>query len=231
MAKAIEVRARDARITTLHAEGFTSRHIADRLGVALHIVQHRLRVMKLNPNSYHHKIVVKDDGSVDCSKCGRNLLLKDLPIQVRKKYSYRLSYCQDCRSGQTKVVLAKNFDSWMAQKFSNVKSHAKSKGVLFTITKEEIYRLFDRQAGKCFYTGVEMVLCVQRGWYPTALSWDRVRSEDGYVSGNVVLCTARVNAIKRDMTLEEMREWTPSWYARITQFIGEGDGRFYRATV
>jgi len=231
MTKAIEIKARDARITILHTEGFASRNIADRLGIALHIVQHRLKILGLVPNPYHHQIVIKNDGSVDCSKCGKNLRLEDLPVQVRKKHSYRLSYCQSCRTKQTKAILAGDFDSWMSQKFSNVKSSAKSKGIPFTITKEEIQRLFDQQAGKCFYTDVEMTLYVQGGWHPTALSWDRVRSEYGYVSGNVVLCTARANAIKRDMTLEEMREWTPSWYVRVVRFIGENNGGFYRATV
>jgi hypothetical protein len=231
MGTKIEMRVRDAEITILHAEGFASRHIADKLGLALHIIQQRLKVLGLNSNPYHHQIIIKDDGSVDCSKCGKNLRLVDLPMQVRKKHSYRLSYCRDCRTNQTKAVLAGGFDSWAAQKFSNVKSSAKRRGIPFTITKEEIYRLFEKQSGKCFYTGVEMTLHVQRGWSPAALSWDRVRSVEGYVSGNVVLCTARANAIKRDMTLEEMREWMPHWYARVVQFMEEGDGRFYRATV
>jgi hypothetical protein len=46
------------------------------------------------------------------------------------------------------------------------------------------------------------------------LSFDRFDTTQGYAWGNVVLCSNRANSIKRDLTLQELRVWIPSWYER-----------------
>ncbi len=48
---------------------------------------------------------------------------------------------------------------------------------------------------------------------PNLFAW--VRFDDGYTLGNVVLCTYRANSIKRDVSLDELREWMPGWYDRL----------------
>lgn len=49
------------------------------------------------------------------------------------------------------------------------------------------------------------------------ISIDKIIPEKGYVEGNVVLCTNRVNTIKSDLSLEEMKEWIPSWYQKVVE--------------
>jgi CTP:phosphocholine cytidylyltransferase-like protein len=44
-------------------------------------------------------------------------------------------------------------------------------------------------------------------------------SKDGYIHGNVVFCCSRINMMKNNMTLDEMREWTPGWYQRVCAFF------------
>jgi len=41
------------------------------------------------------------------------------------------------------------------------------------------------------------------------------------VKGNVVLCVARVNTIKSDVSLNEMKLWMPGWYERIVDMWRE----------
>ena len=47
------------------------------------------------------------------------------------------------------------------------------------------------------------------------LSFDKIISEKGYTKENIVLCTYRANAVKQDLTLEEIKKWLPIWYEKI----------------
>ena len=62
-----------------------------------------------------------------------------------------------------------------------------------------------------------------RGSNPNQLSVDRIIPELGYIKGNIVLCTQKVNLVKNNLTLREMSEWTPGWYGRVIQKF-EDDG-------
>jgi IS30 family transposase len=44
---------------------------------------------------------------------------------------------------------------------------------------------------------------------------DKITPAHGYVKSNVVLCVARVNTIKSDVSLGEMKLWMPGWYQRV----------------
>lgn len=60
-----------------------------------------------------------------------------------------------------------------------------------------------------------MEIQLGRGKSHSAASVDRVDNSIGYLVGNVVLCTTKVNLIKRDVTLDEMKDWMPGWYQRV----------------
>ena len=49
------------------------------------------------------------------------------------------------------------------------------------------------------------------------MSIDRVDVTKGYTIGNVVLTTNRINRVKSDLTLEELAEWVPKWYQRVSE--------------
>ena len=71
------------------------------------------------------------------------------------------------------------------------------------ITKDFILELFNKQDGKCFYTGVPFRL--QEGIFSPSL--DRKLPSIGYFKDNVVLCLAGVNYAKSDSTIEEFQEF------------------------
>ena len=60
------------------------------------------------------------------------------------------------------------------------------------------------------------------GRLPTTISVDKVDPRGGYTPDNVVLCAARINSMKNDVTLEEMREWMPKWYERVIAEVRTG---------
>lgn len=93
--------------------------------------------------------------------------------------------------------------------------------------------LWQWQRGLCFYTDRPMGMSLGTGTDPNSVSVDRVDASKGYIPGNVVLCLHRVNSVKQDLSLEEMREWTPGWYARVIErlpaltasVVAQPDGR------
>ncbi len=54
-----------------------------------------------------------------------------------------------------------------------------------------------------------------------SLSVDRIIFDDNYREGNIVLAINKVNVVKSDMTLTEMKKWTPQWFDKINQFYSE----------
>jgi len=78
----------------------------------------------------------------------------------------------------------------------------KGKNIEFNITKDFLRELWDKQNGKCFYTGIEME-AFSIGKHPNQPSLDRRNSEKGYVKENVVLCCQSINFAKSCYTEEE----------------------------
>jgi transposase-like protein len=76
--------------------------------------------------------------------------------------------------------------------------------------------LYAKQQGKCFYTDLPLP-CRLRPYHERkqSLSVDRIVPGRGYMKGNVVLTSFRINSLKSDATLDEMRCWMPDWHSRI----------------
>ena len=97
-------------------------------------------------------------------------------------------------------------------------AQAKRLGNTVSITPEDAENLWSLQKGLCFYTDIPLVVQSGQGSCPESLSFDKIVPPLGYVSGNVVLCTRKANAVKQDLTLEEMQTWLPGWYNRVITF-------------
>ena len=101
---------------------------------------------------------------------------------------------------------------YVAKKYINKLDNARSKNIEFSLSLSEFSKIVGRK--KCFYTGVTMRK-------PTGLNstdcndltLDRIDSNKGYVSGNVVACTRAANNLKGiwenplfDLTVENARD-------------------------
>lgn len=56
--------------------------------------------------------------------------------------------------------------------------------------------LYEKQKGKCFYSGIDMKLSSETKADPFLISVDRIISNKGYVEGNIVLCCLGMNWLK-----------------------------------
>jgi len=207
----------------LHKEGKTNRGIADNLGIHHGTVAVVLKKHGLECNGpKRHKLDRLGDGTARCSRCGGIRPEVEFLVNRRgKKYEYPLSYCFDCRRTRDYLIVNTSQERYVHRVFMHLRRRAKRDGTKCTVTKDHIWHLFQQQDGKCFYTGVPMRCQVGKGPSNESLSIDKIRSADGYVFGNVVLCTRRANTMKSDATIAEMKEWMPVWYARVQKFLGE----------
>jgi hypothetical protein len=86
----------------------------------------------------------------------------------------------------------------------NAKRRAESKNIPFSITKEDIRKLFEHPF--CYYLGTPLIPSLG-GFSPeTSPTLDRVIPDNGYVLGNIVLCSFRANGIKDRATLEDLKQ-------------------------
>lgn len=153
-----------------------------------------------------------------CNKCGEGKSKDQYPIQRKgKKYESMSGYCRSCRKKQMYSNLNNDIDKFLADRHNRLIIRANTSKIPITITREEFLKLYHKQKGKCFYTNAEMIWGVGKGLNRNSLSIDRIIPEVGYTSENTVLCCNRINSIKQDMTLLELKEFIPKWYKKITE--------------
>jgi hypothetical protein len=91
----------------------------------------------------------------------------------------------------------------------NSRKRASKKGLNFDIDKEFILNLFDKQGGKCFYSGVSLNIVKEDSSTfhdPLKMTLDCIDPKLGYTRGNVVWCAYCVNAFKQKMPANQMFE-------------------------
>lgn len=108
----------------------------------------------------------------------------------------------------------KTQDNMIAQfllKKSSQCKRRRSKVLEYNLTLEYIKELLLKQEYKDYYTGL-----VPENYEDYSL--DRIDSNLGYIEGNVVITTNRVNAMKNDMSTEEFKKLISDLYNNITNF-------------
>lgn len=86
--------------------------------------------------------------------------------------------------------------------YSNLKYRAKKRGMRVNLTLKDLIDQWQKQDGKCYYSGIELQQC--KGKKPDQGSLDRVKSHKGYIKGNVVwVCYMAQNA-KNEHSEEEL---------------------------
>jgi hypothetical protein len=87
----------------------------------------------------------------------------------------------------------------VAKKLVAIELSATSRGKDFDLSLKTIRRLL--KAKNCFFTGVEMN--DQHG-HQNQRTLDRLDNEKGYVEGNLVACTKKVNNLKGSLSVQDI---------------------------
>ena len=99
---------------------------------------------------------------------------------------------------------------YLLKKSSHCKRH-RNKILEYNLTIDYIRELLLKQEYKDYYTGL-----IPENYEEYSI--DRIDSNLGYVEGNIVITTNRVNAAKNDMTTEEFKKLISDLYNNITNF-------------
>jgi hypothetical protein len=85
------------------------------------------------------------------------------------------------------------------------KKNAKARGILFELTISDLKDQFNKQDGKCCYTGQDMTVPANflRIFDPEIASIDRINPDMGYIQSNIQLTTKKINFMKYRMSHEE----------------------------
>lgn len=97
-----------------------------------------------------------------------------------------------------------------------MKQHAKERGQDCTVGLDDLKVQWDRQQGRCPYTGWELENARTSGHRigrsPRKASVDRKDSKQGYVPGNIQFVSMMANFAKNDFTEDQLREFCEAVY-------------------
>lgn len=83
------------------------------------------------------------------------------------------------------------------------------------LTTEYLLGVFEKQGGKCYYTGESLEMLRIFEWkekFQNSISLDRLNPEKGYMRGNVVFCSYVINTMKGTLTEQK-------FYDRMRQIL------------
>ena len=208
----------------LFNEGLSNRQIAKELEVHHSSVSNWLKKLNISRSQHQQPIEIIDENNAKCSKCNEIKPLNE--FQFGRKgtdQEYRFSYCNSCRKKQTYDNLNSDYRKFIKNSFQKLKRRANTENIPFDLTYEYIIDMYEELNGECFYSNSKMILEVGKGHNANSLSFDKIIPEIGYVEGNVVLCSNRFNTIKSDLSLEELKIYTPMFYEKIcnSKFINK----------
>lgn len=212
----------DKIIKIYNSGNFSNNAIAEQLKIDKDTVTRYLAQAGMSSKFYQKTNLLQiDDNTVICNKCGNPTPIIEFQY-IRKGLDseYRLAYCNKCRKKQHYENLNSDVRKFLSNVYNRTKRRSKKLNILFNINKDDFIEQYFNQSGKCFYSDIEMRIKVGDGFDKNALSVDKIIPENGYVKGNVVFCTNRINTAKSDFTLSEIKEYMPKWNDRIEKFLG-----------
>ena len=140
-----------------------------------------------------------------CATCKDTKSVNDFYFDEQNQRHH--SSCKLCSKNRTTKwvkTLAESSDPNDILKFTiykilqSTRSNAKVKHILCELNTDFLTLLYNKQQGKCYYTGTPMTLRsnghLNRD--PLLISLDRLNSNEGYTPTNTVLCCWGCNALK-----------------------------------
>ena len=205
------------KLLKLHAQGLSNSAIGRKLGVSFKTISNNLDSYGLKSNYKPSAQDVKN-GMYRCRICN-NFLDKER-FEINKGGASWRQDCKKCRNVNTVMRRYSDQERQVSTRMVKQRMLAKELGIPFDLDIDYLIELLQKQEYKCFYTDVPLVFQKYKSGLSKKLtpSLDKIIPGKGYVKGNVVWTLYRINLIKNDMSLEEMKVWTPDWYKRIMNY-------------
>ena len=155
---------------------------------------------------------IEKRGSMICAYCYLDKPLKAFKPyknRVNKNYTSYSSSCYECDKTRHKKCDKKpltRLDQRITVTLNSARQRCLRSGKQFDLTKEFILDLFEKQQGKCFYTGIDLLIVPDESNYH-CLSIDRLDSNKSYIKDNVVLCCWIINRIKSNLSVKDFIQY------------------------
>lgn len=207
--------SRETQIMEMYVDGMTQSEIASKLKMC------RKGVAIVTNRQLDREIQENKKKCICCKEEKELTNFKWIPDQKRPGGKWYYRECLKC--AYVKIIKSAEYETnkvrFFRLKLDGVKKRCKEKGIRYDLTPEYCIELYEGQDKKCFYTDEKLILLIKKDNHRAKghISFDRVDPTRGYEKGNVVLCQNRVNTIKSDCSLEEMKAWMPGWYKRIME--------------
>ncbi|MDO8610966.1 MAG: hypothetical protein Q7R95_10580 [bacterium] len=202
------------KLIKLRKDGFTIREISKILNKNKYSVEEKCSLLKIKPPENWTKdqdILLKELTSKE------NKIL-DIALKLNKTYAQ--IYNRIARLGLTSDGISKRKEMRnFRKKFGNsilikligcrhskIQYKCTKENLSFDLTREFLLEIYNKQNGKCFYSGIEMELDhkkLKMNDNPYLLSIDRIDSDKGYTQDNIVLCCLFCNTMKSTFSVKE----------------------------
>lgn len=138
-----------------------------------------------------------------CSKCGSTKKIDRFEMSK----GYRSNICRRCRSRGKRKRISESPYAYLNNLYGQL-SHKRRKTHGFSISKEDLYKIYDKQQGICKYSGLPMTYIKDgSGYHLTNISIDRLDNDKGYDKENICLVCLAVNMMKYTLDLNELIDW------------------------
>lgn len=155
-----------------------------------------------------------------------NFSFRNLKAKNGLEYMRPRSKCKKCESLLTckyqsqpkireRIKRSRKNDRSLKSLIQNRIAAWKKKTSNSDLTTEYLLKQHELQEGKCYYTGLPLVILKTSEWkddFENSISLDRLIPDKGYVQGNVVFCLYSVNTMKGRLTEQE-------FYSRMQQIL------------
>ena len=139
-----------------------------------------------------------------CMTCDK---MQDISCYELEKNGSRRNECRSCRLSGGRKRISKSPYAYISNLYSQL-AYRRAKTHEFTITREDLYALYDKQEGLCRYSGLPMTFIKDgTGYHLTNISIDRIDNSIGYTEENVCLVCLAVNMMKYTLDLNELVDW------------------------
>lgn len=206
----------------LNSYGKSNRQIAKILDLNHRTVGEYLARLGKESSIANQPIDIISDTEARCSKCKDVKPIDEFQFGRKgQKYEYRFSFCNACRRKQIRLNLNSDIVRFLNDHYNRTKLRAKKNNILFNLTKSQYIEQYNKQNGLCFFTDEKMVCELGSGKHKNSLSIDKIIPEKGYIVGNFVFASNKINTCKNDLSLDEIQKWMPSFYLKIKEFVDE----------
>lgn len=156
----------------------------------------------LEKDNKGYKIYYKVNYETKCIYCGET---------NPDKFGGTKTVCKECHRKHLRNLLPLE-----ERLYNRSKNNAQSQGYEYNLDIKYIKDLLIKQNYKCIYSGIDFQNNFRdKLTYPTI---DRIDSSNGYVKGNVCICTFIVNMMKNNLTVDQFKDLVTKIYNNLNNF-------------